>query len=103
MKKSTATVRRLLLLVLAFAGTVSASAADNTRQVEVQHRKEIDSEYAAQDKRLEQAEVLVKKGDYEKAIKIYTDICGELDLKSSDVNSWKANKRLRDIQGRLQY
>jgi len=102
MKKSTATVRRLLLLVLAFAGTVSASAADKTRQVEVQHRKEIDSEYAAQDKRLEQAEVLVKKGDYEKAIKVYTDVCGELDLKSSDVSSWKANKRLRDIQGRLQ-
>ena len=86
----------------AAANTAAAVPQDTTSgKTESAYRTGIEKRYAEQDQELERAELLVKKDDLPKAIRIYQDVYFGLTLESEQIDSWKAKSRLNEIGKRL--
>ncbi len=89
------------------AGGKTASKQPQTPQFSEavsNHREEMNSRYAEQDKELLRADHLVSNGkdeDYEAALKIYQDVHLGLELEVGAMESWIARRRFNEIGTRL--
>ena len=89
------------------AGGKAASKQPQTPQFSEavsNHREEMNSRYAEQDKELLRADHLVSNGkdeDYEAALKIYQDVHLGLELEVGAMESWIARRRFNEIGTRL--
>ncbi len=88
-------------LVVCLAAVFGVSAAE-VQTPAMKHEQEQIKRYAAQDALAQKAEALAAEGEYEKAIRILKDEVVEiLKLETGSVDSWKAQRRLREFSAKL--
>lgn len=86
-------------LMVCLAAVFSVSAAETPAMKREQEQLKL---YADQDLRAQKAEALAAEGKYDEAIRILKDEVVEiLKLENSNVDSWKAQRRLREFSAKL--
>ena len=106
MMKPSIVVAGVCSLLFCFqAGAENASGAGKggaaPRKTEVDYRKDLENRFVEQDGILMSAREQVKKGNFPEAIRLYTNVQGELELQCNSMDSWKARKRYTEVVAEL--
>ena len=106
MMKPSIVVAGVCSLLFCFqAGAESASGAGKggvtPRKTEAEYRRDLENRFVEQDGILMSAREQVKKGNFPEAIRLYTNVQGELELQANSMDSWKARKRLAEVSAEL--